>query len=32
MFSHNPNDKKSLFGRGGHMRLKTVLKQGFHAS
>ena len=25
-------DKQSLFGRGGHLRLKTVLKQGFHGS
>ena len=25
-------DKQSLFGRGGHMRLKTVLKQGFHGA
>ncbi len=25
-------DKQSLFGRDGHLRLKTVLKQGFHGS
>jgi hypothetical protein len=25
-------DKQSLFGRGGHLRLKTVLKQGFHGA
>jgi hypothetical protein len=25
-------DKQSLFGRGGHMRLKTVLEQRFHGA
>ena len=25
-------DKQSLFGRGGHMHLKTVLKRRFHGS
>ncbi|NQU39417.1 MAG: hypothetical protein HQ523_05645, partial [Lentisphaerae bacterium] len=33
MFCHVQRiDKQSLFGRGGHLRLKTVLKQGFHGS